>query len=418
MRKLPVVMAGLAVGAGLLSSPARLAQAAAGKVLWTREADVNAAAFSPDGRTLAVSASEPECYLNNPNGCTVMELLDARTGQTLKTFRGKFKPFIHRIMFTPDGEYVAGEYSGMSRNVYLWRVSDAAFMDEIHLGSQSRYIDSDFSADGGYFSGLTGYSPHNNIQGMTWEIGDGQFRLLDPITLPDQPVVRYDYFAHMVAPGREVLVTESNRIQVRRWADRAVIREIPRVGIGMDYRFSRDGKILATFEDGGATIYDLKEGEFLSRIRPDSDIWNAVLSPGGEVLATLTKDNYMTALQFWSASDGRHLYREELPVPFGALHSVTFSPDGQFYTFSTPRIDQVEDRFVMARNPYAPRMRGDVNSDGFVNVVDAVRALQFVVQLEDPTPEEHQAGDLNEDARLTVHDAVLILKIAIHLPEG
>lgn len=61
-------------------------------------------------------------------------------------------------------------------------------------------------------------------------------------------------------------------------------------------------------------------------------------------------------------------------------------------------------------------LRGDVDRDGAVNVVDAVLVLRALVDLIPMTPEIVSRGDVNDDGALDIRDAVGILRISINLP--
>jgi hypothetical protein len=66
---------------------------------------------------------------------------------------------------------------------------------------------------------------------------------------------------------------------------------------------------------------------------------------------------------------------------------------------------------------------GDLNGDGVIDILDALRALQIAVELKAATPQEIVRGDVaplvngkpSPDGKITIGDAVVILRRAIGL---
>jgi Tol biopolymer transport system component len=104
------------------------------------------------------------------------------------------------------------------------------------------------------------------------------------------------------------------------------------------------------------------------------------------------------------------------------MHKVSLSSDGQTVAFVSKDPDLVagdtngiEDIFV-ASDVFAGAttpLPGDVNTDGVVNVVDAVLVLQITVGLYIPQDAQRAAGDMNGDGDVNITDAVLILRKAV-----
>ena len=64
----------------------------------------------------------------------------------------------------------------------------------------------------------------------------------------------------------------------------------------------------------------------------------------------------------------------------------------------------------------APRLPGDVNGDGMVDVPDALRALQEAIGFIVLSGDDASAADIDHDGRVTIKDAGLILRLAVGLP--
>jgi len=63
--------------------------------------------------------------------------------------------------------------------------------------------------------------------------------------------------------------------------------------------------------------------------------------------------------------------------------------------------------------------KGDVNSDGEINILDIVKVINFSIHVETPTPSQLWASDMNSNGQINVLDVVQIINIAfITEPEG
>jgi hypothetical protein len=56
---------------------------------------------------------------------------------------------------------------------------------------------------------------------------------------------------------------------------------------------------------------------------------------------------------------------------------------------------------------------GDVNGDGLVDIIDAVKVINFILSQSTPTAEESEAADCNDDAAIDVLDVVCIVNIIL-----
>ena len=61
-------------------------------------------------------------------------------------------------------------------------------------------------------------------------------------------------------------------------------------------------------------------------------------------------------------------------------------------------------------------MFGDINIDGFVNILDAVILVNFVLGFQIPVDEEFSASDLNNDGILNILDIVQLVNIILYSP--
>ena len=56
---------------------------------------------------------------------------------------------------------------------------------------------------------------------------------------------------------------------------------------------------------------------------------------------------------------------------------------------------------------------GDPNMDGLINVTDIIKTLQFILEWDEPTPDEYCAANVDFDNALTLNDLVLLSDIVM-----
>ena len=69
-----------------------------------------------------------------------------------------------------------------------------------------------------------------------------------------------------------------------------------------------------------------------------------------------------------------------------------------------------------AEGSLAPSFIGDINLDSFIDVIDIVILINFVLELETPTQEQFWLSDMNGDAILNILDAVLLVSAIFSSP--
>ena len=55
----------------------------------------------------------------------------------------------------------------------------------------------------------------------------------------------------------------------------------------------------------------------------------------------------------------------------------------------------------------------DVNGDGIINVLDVILAVNFILQIDVPSPDEFERADMNGDGRLNMLDVILIVRVIL-----
>ena len=71
--------------------------------------------------------------------------------------------------------------------------------------------------------------------------------------------------------------------------------------------------------------------------------------------------------------------------------------------------------FVVGSSSPVETIKGDVNHDGIINVVDATLVQKYIVRLADFDDETFKIADVNNDGRIDITDATIIQKVIVNL---
>ena len=119
---------------------------------------------------------------------------------------------------------------------------------------------------------------------------------------------------------------------------------------------------------------------------------------------------YLVAFVDW---DGSVISRQL--VAYGQAAELPEEPEREYYNFIGWSADTsciTEETIVVAQYSIAIAI-GDVNTDGSVNIADALIALRIAMGLEIPSEIQLIAADINEDMCVNAVDAQLILRVII-----
>jgi beta-lactamase regulating signal transducer with metallopeptidase domain/dipeptidyl aminopeptidase/acylaminoacyl peptidase len=295
-------------------------------------------AFSPDGETLASTASRVVGPDSNRHGIQEVDLWDLRTGE-LKGSLPAPGEFLSSLAFSPDGNLLAGcsGLAGRAGEVSLWDLRTREFKQGLpgHAGivaSAAFSPDGTLLASGGGNGTVRLWSPrtgalvgtlagHRSSASMVAFSPDGQM-LASASGSPD--------------PGSDVLLWDLRTGTVRRTLAEARARIF-------SVAFSPDGQLLATGSSrqaqgkrsGEVKLWDTNTGRLQRTWSLRSEVAHQVLfSPNGRTLAVggLTDDAEGTIadgeLSLWDARSWRPLWSvtgEQLGL--GAV-TIAFAPDG------------------------------------------------------------------------------------------
>ncbi|NUK21953.1 NACHT and WD repeat domain-containing protein [Streptomyces lunaelactis] len=281
---------------------------------------VTAAAFSPDGRTLASAGGDQAIRLWSLGNPTHPKPLGKPlTGHT---------DAIHSVAFSPDGRTLVS--AGLDLKVRLWNVADPARPKPLGLQllSNGQLGSIAFSRDGHTLAVVDNAS-------KVW-----LWNLTDPAhpKMPTLPFGGSDALRSVAISADGLTLAAGGDDTVRLWniADPAhpKPRGVPLNGhTGRVYSvaFSPDGHTLASAGgDRTVRLWNIADPAHPKPSNPrtvQSGVFSVAFSPDGLTLASAGREN---VVRLWNVSDPAHVLPlgEELAGHVGTVFSVAFSPDG------------------------------------------------------------------------------------------
>jgi WD40 repeat protein len=253
--------------------------------------------FSPDGRTVAT-----------PSGSSV-KIRDAVTGQTLRTLNGH-KGNVNAIAYSPDGRWLAS--CSDDATVRLWNVRDGSCAPPL-TGHTAEVADLAFFPDG---RTLASVSRMGVVR--LWEISGGRplesfsRRVVGDVSIaisPDGSRIALTGRKFSLPPVSGILVLEARTGRELSWYS----------GHGGEVRsgtFSPDGKLLASAgDDNMVRLWDVATGKEVKNYRTRGR-WNtrAVFSPDGRTLAA---SGYDDTVEVWDVSQDQDVLTRRGIFPRG-----------------------------------------------------------------------------------------------------
>ncbi len=250
---------------------------------------VNALAFSADGRTLASAAGEPALFGE-------AKLWNAEDGKLLHTFMGH-KDAIHSVAISPDGKTLAtGSYD---QKIKLWSL---AASNELHnLSAHNGCIfDLAFRPDGKILASASG-----DRTVKLWNVATG--RRTDTLSQPLKEI----YAVAWSADGRRLFAGGvDNRIRVWEVSDAAaettnplLLSKFAHEGAILNLVLAPDGNtILSSGEDGTLKLFTTAEVTEKLAFPPQPDFTPALAFVSEKVIAVGRLDG---TLEFYDTTHGR-----------------------------------------------------------------------------------------------------------------
>jgi WD40 repeat protein len=291
---------------------------------------IPAVAFSPDGKTLAVSSDDNTMMLWDIAGSPRLLTTLTMTGYTGEG-----------IAFSPDGRTLATGWNRASGNgdtLILWDVSDPARPVRLATRTGTDAEQLAFSPDGRLLAGSTSLIQGNNSGVVTrrsgstlWDVPDpADPRQLAPRLLPADGALAF-------SPDSRTLAISDGASHVQRWdiADPSTPKRIATL-VGHTAQvnalaFSPDGRALASGSmDDDAILWntsDLNNVTRMATLAGDPTGIDAVaFTQDGRYLLT---DDDDIQVDRWSAVPHQPFVAATLTRHTGAVESVAISPDNQ-----------------------------------------------------------------------------------------
>lgn len=295
------------IGAADSNGVVRLWEVATGKLAWEKPARTGRMlAFSPDGRTLAISG-----YYNRQ-----ITLWDLQKDELMRELSQNARC----MEFSKDGKMLAA--AGRDAIVRLWDPQSGTVLKEFN-GHQGALYAVAISPDGRRLAsggGGDGTAPsHNEVR--LWDVASGEEIAQLHEDDGQRPRLRgWVYSIDFSADGRTLAVASPYAVRIWDVARRKQIHRLSKCSY--DVAFSPIANRLVTPGDFG--IYDPQSGQQLSKLPGNVGVYGRVsYSHSGQLIASGNKDGYV---QLWNADSGKEIVRRSGHE--GGIRCVAFSPDG------------------------------------------------------------------------------------------
>ena len=325
--------------------------------------------FSPDGTTLAAGHA------------TDVKLWDLTTRTLIAIFPNGSINSTFSVLFSPDGKTLAvGLTNGHVKLINVATQTEVATIK----GYKSFVMSLSFSPDG---------------KTLAVGLSDGKVQLWDVATQTE--IITLGGHASTVSvafsPNGRILATGSldNTIKlwdVRSWQPIAPLKGSRSKLTTRAVSFSPDGKILAT-GSGQIELWDMDTRNHIAtlpgHIRGISDL---SFSPDGAILASAGRQDF--AVKLWDVETRVNV--ATFNGHTNVINSISFSPDG---TIVASAANDYTVKLWDLSEFVKPRLKADVNGDGFVNILDLVAVVSAFGTAE---------PDLNGDGVVNILDLVIV----------
>ena len=298
------------------------------RFITTQLTDVKRVAFSPDGRTLAVSNMHND-----------VELWDTATYSRTAVLSGKVAGYLAEenglqlsgLAFSPDGRILAAASTDHS-DVILWDVARRTklatlFIEESGSDPDPGITSISFSPDGRLLAVGTGRKYHNEV--ILWDVASR--KIIGRLSGHANGVssVAFSPDGQTLASGGFDSVILWN---VKRLAKVGTLKATFVNGLS----FSPDGHVLAVGSEFGLTLWNVADSRLLGSLSPATGITSVAFSPDGSELVSGGHSGKAgfglhgtgaANVTLWDVARRRQIF--SFAGHSGPVNSVAFSPNGQ-----------------------------------------------------------------------------------------
>ncbi|MBD2015500.1 TIR domain-containing protein [Microcoleus sp. FACHB-53] len=258
--------------------------------------DVNAAVFSPDGKTIASISDDNTIKLWNLQG-KLLQTLDKHTDRVRGT------------AFSPDGKTIAS--ASADKTIKLWNIQGQLLRT---INAHSDWArDVAFSPDG---KTIVSASSDKTIK--LWST---QGKLLRTLKGHDKEVRGVVF-----SPDGKTIASASADKTIKLWSTQGkLLRTLKGHNDEViSLVFSPDGKTIASASDDNTIKLWSTQGKLLRTLKEHTEwVWGVAFSPDGKTIASASDDN---TIKLWS-TQGKLL--QTLKGHSDGVRGVAFSPDGK-----------------------------------------------------------------------------------------
>ncbi len=288
----------------------------------------------PDGKCTVLDIQAPLELTYAPNEGTLLiwtaesiRVYDPNTPSQVATFDG-YGTSVDGVAFSPDGKALAATSSNPHLTTRIWGIDNSRLEKKIEDPYNQGYGGAkvSFSPDGQLLW----------AQGSFWRVDDGA-RLMSLESALGKGAPPYFPASVSFSPDGKMLAVGYLEGRLRLWdlGEGKLIRELEGYqGEVLDLAFSPDGATLAAifgYPDTTIQLWTVPEGKRVLSIQGSE--WThvfsqVVFSPDGQTLATVAKNEDgmgLGRMELWRAADGVRLYQLEM----AGVMKVTFSKDGE-----------------------------------------------------------------------------------------
>jgi len=286
---------------------------------FTTESPALSLAYSPDGKTLAVSDQ-----MGN------ITFLDALSGAKIRTLAGAHNGAIRQVEFSPNGaQFATASDDGFAA---VWDANTDALIYSLSEDSVSPVFGLSFSADGSLLA-----TSNDNATVVVWNLKDGSVSakltylcgIVEDVAIsPDGNQIA----TSELCPPSDLMklvnlnMLESDSAFVPNLQAGVLIREKLHTENVNELTYSPDGHWVASASDDDKVIVsDSRDGSLRFVLYDEAGIYALAYSPDGSYIVT---GNDFGQVKLWDASPVGNAEKDKFSAQSQSITGLAYSPDG------------------------------------------------------------------------------------------